>query len=161
MRFWNNGIVETATGLVRGMRYRSEAVAPAVLVAVAAVGVYAFLSIAEEVAEGEVRAWDEALFLALRNPADTAQPFGPPWLQEAALEITALGGYAIIVLALAAVTGLLLVTAAMALRSMRCSRWVPERWSPTSSRAFMVGRAPISSTTSTWCIRRAFRAGTP
>jgi undecaprenyl-diphosphatase len=110
MRFWNNGIVETATGLVRGMRYRSEAVAPAVLVAVAAVGVYAFLSIAEEVAEGEVRAWDEALFLALRNPADTAQPFGPPWLQEAALEITALGGYAIIVLALAAVTGLLLVT---------------------------------------------------
>ena len=79
------------------------------MLAVLALGIYAFLTIADEVAEGEIRAFDERLLLAFRDPA-SARPLGPPWLQEVALEVTALGGYALIILTLVAVTGLLLVT---------------------------------------------------
>lgn len=105
-----NEIVRLATGLVRGMAPRREAVAPVILLGLIALGAYAFLSIADEVAEGEIRAFDERLFLSFRNPADPSQPLGPPWLQEAALEITALGGYALIILAVAVVAGLFIVT---------------------------------------------------
>jgi undecaprenyl-diphosphatase len=55
-------------------------------------------------------AFDEALLLALRSPADTATPLGPSWLQEAALEITALGGFTIIGLFITLIVGYLLVT---------------------------------------------------
>lgn len=104
-----NGLTNALTGLVRGMK-RRDAVGPAAVLGVLAFGVYVFLAIADEMAEGEIRALDEWLFLALRHPADPADPLGPPWLEEAALEITALGGYTLIILALAAVTGLLVVT---------------------------------------------------
>ncbi len=106
----DNAIVTAVTGLVRGMKQRREAVGPVVVLAVLAFGVYAFLAIADEVAEGEIRALDRWLFLALRNPADPSDPLGPPWLEEVALEITALGGYTLVLLALAAVVGLLVVT---------------------------------------------------
>lgn len=105
-----NGITKVAASLVRGMRYRREAVAPVVLLGLVALGAYVFLSLADEMAEGEIRAFDEWLFLAFRNSADPSQPLGPPWLQEAALEITALGGYALIILAVTVVAGLLIVT---------------------------------------------------
>jgi len=110
MRIDTREMIETATSVVRGMRHRPEAVVPACLIGIIALGLYAFLSIADEMAEGEFRAWDERLFLAFRNPANPDDPLGPPWLEEAALEITALGGYSLILLTLAAVIGLLLVT---------------------------------------------------
>ncbi|MFC6488884.1 phosphatase PAP2 family protein [Nitratireductor sp. GCM10026969] len=110
MTFRDKGISGTVTGLVEGMKQRREAVAPVVVLMVLALGLYAFLSIADEVAEGEIRAFDEQLFLAMRSDTDPAKLLGPPWLEEAALELTALGGYALIILALAAVTGLFVVT---------------------------------------------------
>ncbi|WP_309083287.1 phosphatase PAP2 family protein [Chelativorans sp.] len=110
MRVNTGQVIETATSLVQGMRHRPEAVVPAIVLGIVGLGFYAFISIADEMAEGEIRAVDERLFLALRNPANPSDPLGPPWLEEAALEITSLGGYALIVLAVAAVTGLLLIT---------------------------------------------------
>lgn len=103
-------VVKGLTGLVEGMKTRRRAVGPAAILAILALGVSAFLAIADEVAEGEIRALDSQLFLLLRDPADPSRPLGPPWLQEAALEITALGGYALIILALGVLTGLLVVT---------------------------------------------------
>jgi len=50
-----------------------------------------FGQIAEEVAEGDTTWFDEKVLLALRAPADTADPLGPAWLEEAARDVTALG----------------------------------------------------------------------
>jgi len=92
------------------MREGRTAVVPVALLAIAALGVLAFLSIADKVAEGEIAAADEWLFHLFRNASDPSAPLGPPWLAEAAAEITALGGYPVIVLAVLVVVGLLLVT---------------------------------------------------
>ncbi|HVL71456.1 MAG TPA: phosphatase PAP2 family protein [Beijerinckiaceae bacterium] len=39
------------------------------------------------------QAWDRAVLLALRDPADPAEPIGPDWLQLFFYDVTALGGY--------------------------------------------------------------------
>ena len=46
--------------------------------------------------EGETQTFDRALLLALRDPHDLADPIGPGWLEEAARDITGLGGYAVL-----------------------------------------------------------------
>jgi undecaprenyl-diphosphatase len=56
----------------------------------------AFGHIAEEVVEGDATRFDRTVLLALRNPADLADPIGPPWLEEAARDITGLGSYAVL-----------------------------------------------------------------
>lgn len=105
-----NGIAREATSRLRQMIDRREALVPVIALGLLAFGVYVFFAIADEVAEGEIRDFDEWLFLALRVSGDSQQPLGPAWLEEAALEITALGGYALIILAVAVVAGLLIVT---------------------------------------------------
>jgi undecaprenyl-diphosphatase len=50
----------------------------------AAAGLWAFVNIASEVAEGDTHAFDAAILGALRNPRDIASPLGPPWLAEVA-----------------------------------------------------------------------------
>ena len=95
--------------LVRGMRDLRIATLPAVLLALFASAVYGFLAIADEVSENEIEAFDTFVFLLFRNPADSADPLGPPWFAEAMAEITALGGYPILVVLVAAVVGYLIV----------------------------------------------------
>lgn len=98
------------TDLVRGLRDFRLATFPVTMIAITAAGLYIFLAIADEMAEGEIDAFDTRLLLSLRNPSDPPDPLGPPWLEETALEITALGGYPLILLTVAAVIGFLLVT---------------------------------------------------
>ncbi len=50
-----------------------------------------FLGIIVLVTADGTRAFDEWLLLALRNPLDPADPLGPPWFEETARDITALG----------------------------------------------------------------------
>ncbi|MGA0606741.1 phosphatase PAP2 family protein [Phenylobacterium sp. VNQ135] len=72
----------------------------ALLIFMAAIGaVWAFFSIAEEVAEGETHAVDERLILLFRNPADLNDPIGPRNVEEAVRDITALGGFTVVTLA--------------------------------------------------------------
>ena len=101
---------QTIESFARRIGRRRRALAPVLLLLVLALGFFAFFAIADEVAEGEIRVLDERILLSMRNPADLADPLGPAWLEEMALEITAVGGYPLIVLSLAVVTGLLLVT---------------------------------------------------
>ena len=68
------------------------------IVLVLAGAAWIFAAIAEDVAEGETRSFDETLLLAMREPGDTADPIGPRWLEEAARDITALGGVAVLVI---------------------------------------------------------------
>jgi undecaprenyl-diphosphatase len=104
------GLNRLTDWLVRGVRNGNVNRLPVALLAILTLGVYVFIEIAEEVAEGEIRRIDESLFLSLRVPGDPSRPLGPEWLQETAVEVTAIGGFPLIVLTLAAVTGFFLVT---------------------------------------------------
>ena len=78
-----------------------------VIVGVAA-GIWAFGLIADEVVEGHTQAFDRKLLLAMREPDDFA-PVGPLILQEAARDVTGLGGITVLSLLTIAVGGFLLL----------------------------------------------------
>ena len=61
-----------------------------------AAGLWIFVAVADEMREGDTRAVDRALLLALRNPRDLADPIGPRWLEEIGRDLTALGGVALL-----------------------------------------------------------------
>lgn len=54
--------------------------------------------IADEVGEGDTLDFDKAVLAALREPGDMQNPIGPAWVEEAARDITALGGVAFLTL---------------------------------------------------------------
>ncbi|MCR5855610.1 phosphatase PAP2 family protein [Mesorhizobium sp. J428] len=97
------------TDLVRGLRDLPITSAPFVLAAIAGVGAYAFLQIADEVSEAEFDALDRGLLMAFRQPDDLATPLGPPWFREFMAELTALGGYPLLTIIVALVVGYLIV----------------------------------------------------
>jgi len=82
-----------------------------VLVAIFLIGgaLWAFAELADEVLEGDTRAFDRAVLLALRDPMNPDMPIGPGWLQAAAREITGLGGTTALALITLATTGFLLL----------------------------------------------------
>jgi undecaprenyl-diphosphatase len=55
-----------------------------------------FGHIVEETTEGDTSATDNAILLALRVPGHLATPIGPPWLEQSAIDISALGGFTFI-----------------------------------------------------------------
>ncbi|HMO30582.1 phosphatase PAP2 family protein [Enterovirga sp.] len=56
-----------------------------------------FLAVADEVREGGGLRLDRAILLAFRVAGDPATPLGPGWLQEAARDVTGLGGTFVLV----------------------------------------------------------------
>lgn len=96
--------------LVRGLKTGNANRLPVFLLGIITLGVYGFIQIADEMAEGEIRNFDETLFLMFRVADDPSRSLGPAWLQETAVEVTAVGGYPLIVLTLAAVCGFFIVT---------------------------------------------------
>ncbi|MGL4286966.1 MAG: phosphatase PAP2 family protein [Phreatobacter sp.] len=64
--------------------------------AVAAGGLLGFLSLADQVVEGETAAFDRAVLLAFRQPGDPSIGIGPAWLPTMMRDITALGGVAVL-----------------------------------------------------------------
>lgn len=88
-------------------RLRREVV-PISAALVLTVGLWAFLSVADEVAEGETHAVDLALLMSLRQPGDPAVPIGPHWLTTMAMDITSMGSLAVLGLVVMATCGLFL-----------------------------------------------------
>jgi undecaprenyl-diphosphatase len=80
---------------------------PLLILVLVAGGIWAFAELADEVREGETRRVDERLLLALRNPADRADPLGPRWLEEMQRDFTGLGGFPVLSLLTLAVSGFL------------------------------------------------------
>lgn len=73
-----------------------------------AFGLWTFLTIAGEMAEGETRTFDQRLLLALRTAGEPSNPIGPRWFEESMRDITALGGFTVLtLLTLTAVIALL------------------------------------------------------
>lgn len=76
---------------------------------VAALGApWLFLSVADEVGEGETDAIDRSLLLAMRTPGAPSDPVGPRWFEESMRDITALGGFTLLTITVI-VAALLLV----------------------------------------------------
>jgi undecaprenyl-diphosphatase len=71
------------------------------------VALFGFAKITEEVLEGEMRDFDRAILLLLRQPGDTHIPVGPQWLPEAAHDVTALGGRTLLVAVMVSAVGYL------------------------------------------------------
>lgn len=79
----------------------------AVILSLAAAALWAFLSLAGEVMEGETHGFDTAILLALRTPGDPADPLGPVWVEELARDMTALGGVTVLTFVTLAAAGFL------------------------------------------------------
>jgi undecaprenyl-diphosphatase len=75
-----------------------------ILVAIAG-GIWLFVEIADEVVEGDTHHFDRIILLAMRNPSDTRDPWGPKWLEEMGRDFTALGGMGILILLTAGTAG--------------------------------------------------------
>lgn len=57
-----------------------------------------FAALVDQTFEGDTHAFDEAVLLALRNPADAADPIGPFWLEIMMRDFTSLGSHAVLLL---------------------------------------------------------------
>lgn len=75
--------------------YRLEIWTLAAIFAIASL-MLAFGHIAEEALEGDATTFDQTILLFFRNVSDIADPIGPPWMEEAARDVTALGSYAVL-----------------------------------------------------------------
>lgn len=65
--------------------------------------------VADEVMEGSTSAFDRTMILAFRGAGNSPIPIGPPWVQEMARDVTALGSFAVLGIVLFAVVGYLLL----------------------------------------------------
>lgn len=71
---------------------------------------FAFLSLASEMMEGETLAFDRHILAGLRLASDPSTPIGPAWLKVAMLDVTSLGGTALLTLITIGAAGFLLVS---------------------------------------------------
>lgn len=82
----------------RFFRLLRDEIGLVIALVVIAGGILAFLRLADVVGEGESEAFDRALLLLFRDPANLAQGPGPGWLPGVMRDITALGGFAVLTL---------------------------------------------------------------
>lgn len=82
-----------------------------VLVAVLLIGcaLMGFAELADEVADGDTHAFDRAVMLAMREPGDSADPWGPAWFEMMARDVTSLGGTVVLTLLTLAAVGFMLL----------------------------------------------------
>ena len=69
----------------------------------------AFLSLADEVVEGETEAFDNSILMLFRDPTNVDQVVGPDWVHEMVRDITALGSFSLLGLAVIGVCAYLVM----------------------------------------------------
>lgn len=90
-------IKRTSTGLRAAIGLAQHEAAPLTALVILAGGTVAFIDIAEDVAEGEGRAFDEGVLKWLHpNAAAPSDAIGPPWLDRAMADLTSLGSLAVL-----------------------------------------------------------------
>lgn len=65
--------------------------------------ILAFLQIADEMGEGEMEDFDNAILMLFRDPTNVDQVIGPLWVQEMVRDITALGSFSLLGLLVAVI----------------------------------------------------------
>ena len=91
------------------MKDMRSAIVPVLVLAICAGGINVFLELADDMSEQELAKVDNFLFLLFRNRQDVSDPLGPFWVEEFMTEITALGGYPVLMVLVGIVIGFLLV----------------------------------------------------
>lgn len=83
----------------------------AVLISLLLIGstVWGFLGLTSVVTEGGRLEFDETMLLAMRDPGNPTLPLGPGWLPQVMMDLTALGGAAVLTLLSLSVVGFLLL----------------------------------------------------
>jgi len=76
-------------------------------VLIVVLGSWVFVGVAREVVDGKTQTMDEQIVRSLRQADDPTKPLGPEWMAEIGRDMTALGGYAVLILVLLAATGFL------------------------------------------------------
>jgi undecaprenyl-diphosphatase len=74
-----------------------------------AAAMWTFAALANAVVEGQTHAFDEAVLLAMRTPADPADPWGPHWFETFLRDCTALGDAGVLTIITLIVIGFLLL----------------------------------------------------
>ncbi len=101
---YRRGLRAARRGLVAAWRIEGWTLVTILLIAAA---LWGFVQLADKVTEGETHAFDTALLLMLRNPADPSDPIGPGWVEELGRDLTALGGVGVLTMLTLAVAGFL------------------------------------------------------
>jgi undecaprenyl-diphosphatase len=70
---------------------------------------WAFLSLADEVMEGNTTTMDTRILRVFRKADDPSRPIGPDWVENSLLDLTALGGPTVLGLVVVSVAGFLLL----------------------------------------------------
>src|SRR3954470_1369304 len=92
------------------LRLRLNEAAPLLSLCALSLFAWAFVKIAGEVFEGDAASLDRRILLGLRNPSGLSDPVGPQWFEEAARDITGLGGHVVLSLVTLASIAYLLLT---------------------------------------------------
>lgn len=92
-----------------GLRMARAEIAALAALFVAALGVMTFVEVADDMTEADGQAMDQAVLAAMRPYADDpGRAWGPWWLEEAAADLTSLGGISVLGLFAVFVVGFLL-----------------------------------------------------
>lgn len=75
----------------------------------AAAALLCFGLLTGEMLEGETKTFDARILLAFRDPANLADPLGPPWVADAVRDLTSLGSTVMLTLIVVVVAGYLLM----------------------------------------------------
>ena len=92
------------------IRARSlDELAPFAIFALVAALLFGFGKIASVISSGNTYSFDEKLLVALRRPADLADPIGPAWLENVMRDITSLGSFTFVTITTLGVVGYLVM----------------------------------------------------
>jgi undecaprenyl-diphosphatase len=92
------------------LRFRLNEAGPLISLATLSFFAWVFVEIAGEVIEGDITRFDRMLLMALRSAGDPSDPIGPRWFEEAARDITGLGGHAVLTFVTLAAIAYLVMT---------------------------------------------------
>jgi len=105
-------VVATQTALRRWLRLRRlerHEITWLVVGACVCLLLWGFLSLADEVMEGDTATVDTRILRAFRKADDPSRPIGPEWVENSLLDLTALGGPTVLGLMVVSVAGFLLL----------------------------------------------------
>jgi undecaprenyl-diphosphatase len=89
---------QTITFFRRALRIARTEIAALSALFVVTAGITIFADLAEDMREGDGQAFDQSILSAMRPHADLSDAWGPWWLEEAAADLTSLGGIAVLTL---------------------------------------------------------------
>jgi undecaprenyl-diphosphatase len=101
-------MTDVLAGFVKSLRkFDDERLLFVIRLLIIVLGTAAFIQLGREVNVGATQHFDEAIVRSMRQPDDADVARGPVWFQEVARDITALGGYGVLILLVGTIAGFL------------------------------------------------------